>query len=331
MKTLISAISQASANRLKQPILGSFVLAWIAINHTFVIEFLFSKSEQKIELVKNSELSFYSDILFPVLLALVYTFGVPLIQHLIDKYKFRSVDLRRLTEKHKTERVKYTSQKLLSKKKAEASPEYWQSKLTRDLDNWDEERDNLKTQLKDKDDEIAKLKSESSIKVNDLNSKIRDKQKEIEDKQKEIEDLKIKYGNAQRKFSEDLDDDKEESYPSINIIEKSRILKKLLSNNFFKRNLQKEIADTFWLDQEDHVDRVGIKSKISLIETLLDKPILIPSKTSIENQLGIESEVETHMSDLVKAKWVQKEGDGFLLSTKGFRRLIDIERKTLDT
>lgn len=58
MKELVSALSQAAANRLKSPILGSFVLSWLVINHASILTFVFSTSEKKIELL-NSDAIFW--------------------------------------------------------------------------------------------------------------------------------------------------------------------------------------------------------------------------------------------------------------------------------
>ncbi|MEZ8319366.1 hypothetical protein [Vibrio splendidus] len=157
MKELVNAITQATANRLKSPIIGSFLLSWLVVNHNSVLTFIFSNSEQKLELLKQDtpfwtttptllESPVFLFFLYPSVLALVYTFGLPYLQYKIDYHKFRKVDLTRLREKHRNQRAIFKSQKVTSK--AQAAPEYWKDKLTRDLNNWDQQREGL---LSDRD------------------------------------------------------------------------------------------------------------------------------------------------------------------------------------
>lgn len=158
MKELVSALSQATANRLKSPILGSFALSWLVINHASILTFVFSTSEKKIELL-NSESIYWSiepsfwtcapmmTIIYPAMASLLYTFGLPWVQYNIDIKKFRLVDAKRIKEKHRADRYTYLSQKRTSKAKAESNPEYWKDKLSRDLDKWDLDRSNLQSEL----------------------------------------------------------------------------------------------------------------------------------------------------------------------------------------
>ncbi|MFS1881754.1 hypothetical protein [Vibrio splendidus] len=159
MKELVNAITQATANRLKSPIIGSFLLSWLVVNHNSVLTFIFSNSEQKLELLKQDtpfwtttptllESPVFLLFLYPSVLALVYTFGLPYLQYKIDYHKFRKVDLTRLREKHRNQRAIYKSQKVTSKAQAESAPEYWKDKLTRDLNNWDQQREGLLSDIK---------------------------------------------------------------------------------------------------------------------------------------------------------------------------------------
>ncbi len=159
MKELVNAITQATANRLKSPIIGSFLLSWFVVNHNAALTFIFSSSEQKLELLKQDtafwttaptvlESPFFMLLLYPSLLALLYTFGLPYLQYKVDYYKFRNVDLARLREKHRSQRTIYKSQKVTSKAQAESAPEYWKDKLTRDLNNWDQQREGLLSDIK---------------------------------------------------------------------------------------------------------------------------------------------------------------------------------------
>ncbi|CAH7230391.1 conserved hypothetical protein [Vibrio chagasii] len=181
MKELVSALSQATANRLKSPILGSFVLSWLVINHASILTFVFSTSEKKIELLNSDSIywsldpSFWScapmmTIVYPAIASLLYTFGLPWVQYKIDIKKFRLVDAKRIKEKHRADRYTYLSQKRTSKAKAESNPEYWKDKLSRDLDKWDLDRSNLQSELdltrETRDSLQQQVNSSNSIQTN---------------------------------------------------------------------------------------------------------------------------------------------------------------------
>ncbi|WP_026973198.1 hypothetical protein [Aliagarivorans marinus] len=147
MKELVSAITQAAANRLRSPFLGSFILAWLAINHVFVIEFIFSDSATKITLVKNSGFAWTTDVICPLAAALLYTFALPFVQHYIDVAKHKFIDEKRTSANHDRLESKFKSLSKASEQQARASVDYWREKLNRDLDRWGEERTKLQEQL----------------------------------------------------------------------------------------------------------------------------------------------------------------------------------------
>lgn len=242
MKELVNAISQASANRLKQPFFGSFILGWIAVNHTLVIEFIFSKSEQKIELVKNSGFDKYSDLVYPLLVAVLYTFALPLIQRWIDKAKYKLVDKPRIDDKHKVQKNEYDARMLSSKSQAEVSLEYWQSKLTRDLDTWDEEREKLKNKITDKDDELVNIQNNHRTETNNLNIQIKELQNQIQQLQNQRQELQNKIKDEIEKLN--LADEQlkttqlelENKSTELSTSESNRSLLDILLSNIVEKN-----------------------------------------------------------------------------------------------
>ncbi|EJE4150068.1 TPA: hypothetical protein ACVU30_003863 [Vibrio parahaemolyticus] len=158
MKELMSALSQEAVNRLKLPILGAFILSWLAVNHSIVLTFWFSSSAQKLLLLQQ-DTSFWElqptvlsspplmMIVYPVLFSLFYMFGIPLVQHYIDAAKFTFIDSKRIKKKHEAEQFIYESQINSSRAKAKSKTEYWSELLSRELDSWDEERTKLNTEL----------------------------------------------------------------------------------------------------------------------------------------------------------------------------------------
>ncbi|MCG9790701.1 hypothetical protein L1D61_26585 [Vibrio mediterranei] len=170
MKELVNALTQASANRLKSPILGSFILAWIAVNHAFFIEFLFSPSAEKILLVNNHEFDVRTDLLLPVFLSLVYTFGLPFLQGQIDKLRHKYIDGKRMQEHQERRADDFRAQMKANEFQAKSSTDYQTEKLKRDLDHWDTQKeeyksriDNLNTQIESSTEQLDSVKNELEV------------------------------------------------------------------------------------------------------------------------------------------------------------------------
>lgn len=213
MKELVSAISQAMANRLKAPILGSFILAWLAINYAELLTFFYNEPKEKLLLLQQETTwfvwSWSAPILmkavYPFIAAILYTFGVPFIQHLVDVKKHNLIDKKRIESQHTRLKYQYTSQAVLSEAKAKSSDEYWQDKLKRDLDKWDTEREGLQKDL----DTSRKSHSTTASQLEDTQkqseewqSKYMESQKVVEKQTDEIEHLKLQVNEESRKLSE---------------------------------------------------------------------------------------------------------------------------------
>ncbi|MBD0786709.1 hypothetical protein HUO09_10145 [Vibrio sp. Y2-5] len=127
MKELFSSIYLEASNRMKSPILGTFVLCWLAYNHIWVAEFvLAANNAERLSHIKASSVSFWSDAFFPLLMASAYIFGVPFIQWGVDKAKYRLIEKRRLSTHHSQLSERYTSQARVSELRSKTTLEYWQ-------------------------------------------------------------------------------------------------------------------------------------------------------------------------------------------------------------
>ncbi|WP_133405728.1 hypothetical protein [Parashewanella tropica] len=213
MKELVSAVSQTAANRLKSPIIGSFVLSWLAINHKAVLTFFFSSTEKKLEQLQHSTEFFIAEpswylspplmvIVYPFTLAIAYTFLLPLIQHIVDSLKFDLIDLRRLEKKHENDLKKFKSLQTVSKAQAESSIDYWKEKLNRDLDNWDKKREEFESDL-------AYLRSEKHNLQTSLSSvsEIREShEKKIKSLELELKETKSRLSKEKERYISDIEE-----------------------------------------------------------------------------------------------------------------------------
>ncbi|MEZ9398967.1 hypothetical protein AB4393_23470 [Vibrio splendidus] len=214
MKELVNAITQATANRLKAPFLGSFILAWLIVNRVFAVEFLFNSSEGKIELVKGSSFNLTTDLVAPLALAVLYTYGLPFIQFFIDKTKHKLIDKKRIEEHHVRRADEYKAQMVASEYQAKSSLSYQQDKLNRDLDNWGQQREeyesrieNLNTQLESGTEQLTLItaeleKSKEELKLNVEKVEFLTKEREEQKRQiAESSEYYIRYEESKKELS----------------------------------------------------------------------------------------------------------------------------------
>ncbi|HDV5476714.1 TPA: hypothetical protein RI770_000586 [Vibrio cholerae] len=111
---------------MKTPLLGTFVLSWLAYNHDHVAKLLFSDNTQRIALIESTPFNLQSDLFIPLGFALAYLFIVPLAQWGIDIVKYWLVDKRRTATHHHHLLERYRSLTRVAKQQSKTSSEYWQ-------------------------------------------------------------------------------------------------------------------------------------------------------------------------------------------------------------
>lgn len=276
MKELVSAITQATANRLKAPILGSFILSWVTVNHSLVLTFLFSTSEQKVKLL-NTESTFWTiepswflsppmmTIAYPVLATIIYTFGLPLVQHLVDSLKFNFVDSKRIQKKHETDKFKFESQVNVSKAQAESHVDYWREKLSRDLDKWDEQRSAFEsdiTNLRDTRDSLQhQLNSSNSIQTN--------LSKEVEKLRQDIHELKTEHTESEEHWNSRFKLQSGEN--AILLAEKEACVQDLQESLGFQEQVEELRAQL--AEREDRIE--GMKQGETSTREVMEKILLL--------------------------------------------------------
>lgn len=199
MKELVSALSQATANRLKSPILGSFIISWVTWNHDQVIEFIFSTSPQKIQLAKDLDFHLWSDLFIPFIIAMVYTFCLPLFQHWIDSARHKFIDDKRTKAQHGRLKDRYDSQAEASESQAKSSLEYWRDRLSRNLDRWDEDRTLLNSKVDDLERDLKhekELKQSAEVQQQETISQLNSSNEFRQEQQNQIEELSRKLDSA---------------------------------------------------------------------------------------------------------------------------------------
>ncbi|AIW18705.1 hypothetical protein F0267_17355 [Vibrio coralliilyticus] len=280
MKELINSFTQATVNRLKSPFLGSFFLAWLLVNHTEILTFFYSAPEKKL-LLLQSDVAFFSDsltapylmkLVYPTIVAFLYTFGLPWVQHFIDERKHTFIDDKRTKAHHLRLESTYKSQANVSRAQAMTALSYWETKLHKDLDKWEQQRAELRADLANMRDQLSLSNDQLETAKNErdkLSEALISKKSEFE----EIQSLKSvatdknahleRMLEARRKDLETLNEQLEREhtrvYSAVGIIEliqrlddsETEILRNYLSNDgsFAEQILMNHLYDPKFVDK----------------------------------------------------------------------------------
>ncbi|EHZ7356485.1 hypothetical protein AB5Q50_003344 [Vibrio vulnificus] len=126
MQSFISSVFSEMSNRVKTPLLGTFVLCWLTYNHDHVAKLMFSDNAQRLVLIDSLSFDWVSDVLMPLALALAYIFLVPIAQWGIDQGKYWLVDKRRTATLHHHLLDTYRSEEQVARQQSKTKLEYWQ-------------------------------------------------------------------------------------------------------------------------------------------------------------------------------------------------------------
>jgi len=88
MRNFINAILDNSKDRLKNPFIGAFVFAWIAINWRPIVTLLFSDQNitDRIEKIETDYISLWFNLYLPLIIAIFYIVIIPYIMWLFDTF-----------------------------------------------------------------------------------------------------------------------------------------------------------------------------------------------------------------------------------------------------
>ena len=97
MKELVISILDTSRERLKNPLLGSFIVAWIICNWKAISIYFFGNQEilEKLKLINNDYSKISNALVYPLIVAIIYSVSIPYILSVFDLLIFKGVKLRK--------------------------------------------------------------------------------------------------------------------------------------------------------------------------------------------------------------------------------------------
>jgi uncharacterized membrane protein (DUF106 family) len=140
LKELTSALASVLKTRLNSPIIGSFILGWLGVNHKILFIYWFSEPVDKITMIQEKHFEWVTDLVLPAVFAIVYIFAIPCIQWLIDISKYNLIDRRRLNTKKKQDQEKFDLMAKVSSAEFKSQFSYQEKLHSHELEDWLEER-----------------------------------------------------------------------------------------------------------------------------------------------------------------------------------------------
>ena len=166
MKELIDIIFNSSKERVKNPLIGSFVLALIGFNWKAIFILLFSDSPavEKINLISEDYSSISSTVLAPLFFATFYVAGLPYVMWFFDWISGKSWRGRK-THLSEQKIFEIQSEKEVTRQKNELENAIAKQQDTQELNNRIKD---LSGKLRESEEENGKLKKA----INELKAKL---------------------------------------------------------------------------------------------------------------------------------------------------------------
>ncbi|MGF1707109.1 hypothetical protein [Enterovibrio baiacu] len=191
MKDIVKSIKDNATSRLKNPVVGAFVLAWTVLNINGVSLFLLVDSTTKIELVKGKSWGLVDDFAIPLLVAVIYLITLPLLNM---AYEFINDGLINF---HRNRQRNITAKKLAIQKRETVIAEI-ESDMTYLKKLKDKEIDHWLDQKSVRNNEFITLKNRYSKLVSDSSEDKRKSLSELSEVKGQLFNIQSEYENIEK-------------------------------------------------------------------------------------------------------------------------------------
>lgn len=170
-KNIINSATDSATDRIKNPLVGAFIFAWIACNWNIVFIMLFSSKsiEEKIDYAIDGY-DFYHGFGSPIILALIYIVFIPIITLIID-YSLRLITSLSLKNNHQKKIEILKLKKIEEQHKAEVDIAYEETKTGAEKEI-QEIRESI-TESKKREGQLTQEAKELKEKIDSLNSELK--------------------------------------------------------------------------------------------------------------------------------------------------------------
>jgi hypothetical protein len=151
MKEVVKSFNTAMLDRIKNPLIGTFLLSWVAWNNKGIAVFLLGDNDAKKVIVEQFnlwDLSELMGVLVTVCGYIVLTqFGLPLLQNFIDKLKLNVVDIKCFEQRTALSNANTEEEIKANTLKYKSQMEYIGKVAEKELLAWEEQKAELNKKI----------------------------------------------------------------------------------------------------------------------------------------------------------------------------------------
>lgn len=94
MKQLAQHIYDAAGERIKNVLIGNFIISWIIVNHQIIFYLLLSEDSRnsKLSYMAGLKFDFLTDLMLPLLITVAYIYLIPIINILLNSVKIKFIE-----------------------------------------------------------------------------------------------------------------------------------------------------------------------------------------------------------------------------------------------
>ncbi|MBU2932215.1 hypothetical protein [Vibrio cyclitrophicus] len=164
MKDVFKSLKDNATSRLKNPVVGAFVLSWCALNINGLTIFMLSGTSDKIHIVSNKVWSLNEDILLPLFIATLYLVLLPLLNLVYELINDGVINSFRHRRQNAADKERFLQQKSTVGAKIEADEEFIRKLKDKEVENWLQEKALRSKQMIEQKAKYAELFKSSSEK-----------------------------------------------------------------------------------------------------------------------------------------------------------------------
>lgn len=162
MKDIVKSIKDNATSRLKNPIVGAFILAWTVLNINGISLFMLGDSTTKIEIVKGKSWGTFDDFVLPLLVAIIYLLALPILNMLYELINDGWINFYRYRRRNITAKELAIQKKETVIAEIEADKTYIQKQKDKDIYNWIEQKTARNNEFIALKERYSKLVSDST-------------------------------------------------------------------------------------------------------------------------------------------------------------------------
>jgi hypothetical protein len=240
MDKIIDSLRETLIERLKNPLISTFFIAWLFSNGKIIFNLLTLDSKSKLTFANSLSFDINSDILIPALATITYLYLIPLFNYYHQKYFDLWISEKRFENKKSHIVNYYNSQETVNLAKVKSQESHLIKIIDKELEEW------------------ATQKNTLTKTINELNAKVTSKENELIQLDNQIKSEYEKHENEANKFKSSINSYKnalreiniEFGFVSSNLQSYAENISQNLNDEIKLRNYVSKLSEAIAKDSE---------------------------------------------------------------------------------